>query len=58
MTGVKDRMFRPIPQNVAVYKELYGVYQTLHDAFGLPGAAPLNQVMKDLLKIKAKSLIV
>jgi L-ribulokinase len=56
MTGVKDKVFQPIPEHVAVYKELYAIYKTLHDAFGLPGSAELGRVMKDLLKIKAKTL--
>ncbi len=56
MTGVKESIFRPIPERVAVYRELYAVYQTLHDAFGLPGQAALGGVMKDLLKIKARAL--
>ncbi len=53
MTGVKDKVFHPIPEHVAVYKELYLVYRKLHDAFGLPGATDVSRVMKDLLKIKA-----
>ena len=34
MTGVKDRVYEPIPENVAVYKRLYALYKQLHDAFG------------------------
>ncbi len=56
MTGVKDMVFQPVPARVAVYRELAGIYQTLHDAFGLSGAAPVGRVMKDLLKIKAQAL--
>jgi len=64
MTGVKAKVFRPIPQHVAVYRELYGVYKILHDAFGLSGTGParseaserVSRVMKDLLAIKAKAL--
>lgn len=50
--GVKDRVFTPIPENVAVYAELYKLYMQLHDGFGLAGAADFSNVMKDLLRIK------
>ncbi|MBU4199174.1 MAG: ribulokinase [Verrucomicrobia bacterium] len=56
MTGVKKKVYRPIPGHVAVYRELYVVYKTLHDAFGVSGAVPVTRVMKELLKIKAKVL--
>src|SRR5208282_3316986 len=34
MTGVKKHAFLPNPQAHAVYRELYRLYRTLHDAFG------------------------
>ena len=34
MTGVLDRVFSPIPENVAVYDRLYALYKRLHDVFG------------------------
>jgi len=52
MTGIKEKVFRPIPEHVSVYQELYQVYKTLHDAFGVSGTVPVNRVMKDLLAIK------
>lgn len=54
MTGVKPKIYKPIPKNTSVYKDLYGIYKTLHDAFGLPGSLPVGRVMKDLLEIKAR----
>jgi L-ribulokinase len=53
MTGTMDKEFIPIPENVAVYKELYRLYRELHDAFGIRGEKrDLSSVMKDLLDIK------
>ena len=48
MGGVEDKMYRPIPENVAVYKKLYDEYKLLHDFFGRGG----NDVMKRLKVIK------
>jgi L-ribulokinase len=53
MTGVKDVIYKPIPENHAVYQKLYALYKQLHDGFGLAGhTASLSNVMKDLLQIK------
>ncbi|RIK81372.1 MAG: ribulokinase [Planctomycetota bacterium] len=53
MTGVRDVVYTPIPENVAIYARLYRVYKTLHDAFGTPGASgPLYGVMKDLIALR------
>ena len=53
MCGIKDTTFKPIAENHAVYKKLYGIYKQLHDAFGLKEtSAKLANVMKDLLNIK------
>jgi len=55
MCGVKDRTFKPIPENHQVYKELYRLYKQLHDAFGLSSySGTLANVMKELLDIKDK----
>ncbi len=55
MTGLDDKLYRPIPENHAVYQELHAIYRTLHDAFGgINPAADLTRVMKDLLAIKAR----
>ena len=56
MTGIKDQVFEPIPENVAVYKKLYDIYKQLHDAFGTEGAAdPLYGVMKQLIAIRSEA---
>src|SRR5262249_1505967 len=34
MTGLKARVYRPNTKAHAVYRELYALYKTLHDAFG------------------------
>ncbi|MHC4552707.1 MAG: ribulokinase [Planctomycetota bacterium] len=53
MTGVKDVVYKPIPENQAVYAKLYKLYKQLHDGFGVAGGAvDMSNVMKDLLEIK------
>jgi len=56
MTGVKKRAFTPNPQAHAVYRELYPLYRTLHDAFGTrEWNGNLHDVMKKLLEIRARA---
>ncbi|MCA9241927.1 MAG: hypothetical protein KDA37_17070, partial [Planctomycetales bacterium] len=56
MTGVKETIYEPIPENAAVYAKLYEVYRTLHDAFGTPDfKGSLSGVMKDLIAIRDKA---
>ncbi len=56
MCGYKDITFKPIPENVEVYKKLYALYKQLHDAFGVKDSiAQIGNVMKDLLDIKEKA---
>jgi L-ribulokinase len=52
MCGVKDKVFKPIPENHAIYAKLFKLYMQLHDGFGTPGAVDMFNVMKDLLAIK------
>jgi L-ribulokinase len=53
MTGLKPRVFKPNPRAHAVYRELYTVYKTLHDAFGTKGwNGNLSGVMKLLIEIR------
>ncbi len=34
MGGLKDIVYRPIPENVAVYDKMYADYKKLYDYFG------------------------
>jgi len=53
MTGVKPKVYRPKKAAAAVYAELYGLYHTLHDAFGTAGfKGKLHRVMKDLIALR------
>jgi L-ribulokinase len=54
MTGYRETQYQPIPENAAVYAELYELYLTLHDAFGTSTGKPLNGVMKSLLAIRER----
>jgi L-ribulokinase len=56
MTGLKARVFQPNPKAHEVYKELYSLYRTLHDAFGtLQADGNLYQVMKQLIEIRNRA---
>jgi L-ribulokinase len=58
MTGVKKIVFRPRPDNVAVYAELYRLYKQLHDGFGgvdKDKPASMGKVMKDLIAIRDRA---
>ncbi len=52
MAKLKDIIYKPIPENSAVYDKLFAEYLTLHDYFGRGE----NDVMKRLKKIKANSI--
>jgi len=56
MCGVKEKTYKPIAQNRAVYAEMYKLYKQMHDGFGTEDySGKLNNVMKDLLAIKDKA---
>jgi L-ribulokinase len=56
MTGVQDKVYEPVPANVAVYERLYGLYRQLHDAFGVAGhTSDISGVMKQLLEIRDRA---
>lgn len=56
MTGVKEVVYKPIPENNKVYAKLYKLYKQLHDGFGVAGnEISMADVMKDLLDIKEAS---
>ena len=51
MVGKCDRVYHPIPENVAVYNKIYAEYVRLHDYFGRGE----NNVMKTLRDIAAEA---
>ncbi len=51
MARVKDEQYQPIPENQAVYQQLYAEYVKLHDYFGRGE----NDVMKRLRAIKEQA---
>jgi len=53
MTGLKPKIFKPDPKAHLVYRELYALYKTLHDAFGTrDGHGNLYSVMKRLIDVR------
>lgn len=52
MGKLSDKIYKPIPENSAVYDKLYAEYKLLHDYFGRGE----NNVMKRLRKIRAEQL--
>ncbi len=55
MTGLKPRIYQPNPQAHKVYRELYPLYRTLHDAFGTrEWNGNLFDVMKKLIEIRGR----
>jgi L-ribulokinase len=53
MTGLKPRIYRPNPKAHEIYRELYPLYRTLHDAFGTKDwNGNLFGVMKELIDIR------
>ncbi|MGA9452534.1 MAG: ribulokinase, partial [Verrucomicrobiia bacterium] len=56
MTGLQPKIYKPNPKAQEVYRELYGLYKTLHDAFGTKEwNGNLHGVMKQLLEIRGRA---
>ncbi|GHU81530.1 ribulokinase [Spirochaetia bacterium] len=55
MCSRADVSYQPIPQNAAVYNELFLLYRDVHNAFGTEEAKGLFPVMKKLLSIKRQA---
>ncbi|NGO40359.1 ribulokinase [Limisphaera ngatamarikiensis] len=56
MTGLKPRVFQPNPAAHEVYRQLYPLYRTLHDAFGTrEWTGNLYDIMKTLLEIRNRA---
>ena len=55
MTGLKPKIYKPNAKAHAIYKELYPLYRTLHDAFGTKEwSGNLFGVMKKLIEIRGR----
>jgi len=55
MCGIKEASYKPDGENHRIYRELYGLYSQLHDAFGRGDwSGSLYHVMKDLLSIRQR----
>ncbi len=53
ISGVRDVIYNPIPENVEKYKKLYSLYMDVHDAFGTKEwSGNLAHVMKELIALK------
>ena len=56
MTGLKPKFFKPNPKAHEIYRELYALYKTLHDAFGTrEWNGNLYDVMKRLVDIRTRA---
>jgi len=53
MTGLKSKIYQPDSRAHLVYRELYALYKTLHDAFGTRDwQGNLHSVMKQLIDVR------
>ncbi len=56
MTALKPKVYEPDAKAHAVYRELYAIYRTLHDAFGTKAwQGNLYDVMKRLIEIRNRA---
>jgi len=56
VVNFQDKVYEPIPENQAVYAELYELYRTLHDAFGTEEwNGNLASIMKGLLDLRERA---
>jgi len=56
MTGLKAKVYEPDARSHSVYRELYAIYRTLHDAFGTRSwNGNLYDVMKRLIDIRNRA---
>jgi L-ribulokinase len=53
VTAVREKSYKPNPENHRLYTELYAIYLKLHDAFGTRNwSGQMHDVMKQLLSIR------
>lgn len=55
MGGLSETVYRPVPENAAVYERLYADYRVLHDLFGRSGADEPGGVMKRLRSLRREA---
>ena len=56
MAGSTPRVYKPNPEAHKVYRQLYSLYKTLHDAFGTrEWKGNLFEVMKTLIEIRTRA---
>lgn len=52
---MREKEYHPIPENQEIYREIYALYKTLHDAFGTADwSGQLGHVMKDIIDIRQR----
>lgn len=52
---MREVEYHPIAENQEVYREIYALYKTLHDAFGTSDwSGKLDHIMKDLIDIRQR----
>lgn len=52
---IRERVYRPVPEHVSVYRELFALYRQLHDGFGTAAwGGKMANVMKDLIAIRER----
>lgn len=53
MAGLRETVYTPNTNAVKTYEELYALYKSLHDSFGITDERQdLSHIMKDLIKIR------
>ena len=52
---LREKVYQPIPENAAVYAELFRLYRQLHDGFGTAAwSGSMANVMKELIAIRER----
>ena len=52
---IRERVYQPVPENAAVYRELFALYRQLHDGFGTAAwSGNMAHVMKELIAIRER----
>ena len=52
---IRERVYQPVQENVAVYRELFALYSQLHDGFGTAAwNGKMANVMKELIAIRER----